>query len=198
MLFCNIDHLETRVLPLTRKAGHRFFVGAASLDLMFAHMELGATSEVQEPEVRREAATAAQHASDAATRLVESAELFRDLALAVEREFPDINNEIKDKGPSLVEDVARHIGISPDSPFATEMIDSLLQDKVEGVLRRLAIDISEVAARIRTLEVGFLKQEKIVDRSYEEAHAILGDWRALMIRGQFLSVICYLSSRIAA
>jgi hypothetical protein len=197
MLFSNIDHLDAGLVPMTRVAGYQFFVGASALDMLFAHMEMGSgTGEGHSPELQQHASLAAWHAAHAESGLDKAAARFLDLAQLVTNEFSHINEDVKAKAPFA--DAARRIDIPPDSPIVHQMSDMLYSANIEGVLTFLANDIHGIAQRVGILGGRILQSMKVQDYDYDEAHLILGVWHPLLVRGQFLSSVCYLAARVAA
>ena len=115
MLFCNIDHLDSRLLPQTRKAGYQFFLAASSLDMLFAYMEYGAhidtglqqdiTSELEE-----QALLASHHAAVAAQGLSSAKDQYLDLASTIGQNYRHINRENREH--DVYRDAAAHVGLS--------------------------------------------------------------------------------------
>lgn len=197
MLFCNVDHIEPQLLSRTRETSSRFFEASSSLMQLFRQMELGAVSNGNSQSVQFDAVTiGANAANEASIRFHETAQMLNVLAHEIQNDYPYINNEVQ--RANAFDDVARHIGLSPDSPLVRELISEVLRRGIDSVLIGCADLMTTLSERIRVIALRMLELKSFQDRDYEETHLIIADWSSLLTRGQFISVACYLAARIAS
>jgi hypothetical protein len=203
MLFCNIDHLDARLVPLTRRAGHQFFLAASSLDQAFAHMELGTRLDSERDQDAmtkqlQQALLAAWHAEQAASGLRVSSQMYTELAAQIRTSLPKVSEEVR--RPDLFGTAANQVGFSLDSSSVERVTTGLMNKEVgiPGVLSQLAANVMDISGHVGSLGVGIRYSGGITNEYYRHAHGILREWHPLLVSGQFLSVICYLSSQVSA
>ena len=183
MLFFNIDHIERALLSQSRKASSKFFFGSACMCEVFARLENAEPTKAALPAKR-----AAEHFEVAANS-------FRALAETISIQYSWVKEAVK--GVSFA-DAARDVRLSPDSRLVQTVTAELLRDGLDGVLRSCADEVSQFAGRLRQVSSRVLSKNVLLDFEYEQAHSLLGDWRALATRGQYVSSVCLQSARVSA
>jgi|ERR1017187_5352550 hypothetical protein len=180
MLFFNVDHIEKELLQQSREASSRFFLASAAMCEVFAHLENG------------DVAKAGDSARRAAEHFEGAADSFRRLALSIDTQYPWVNNTVRDVS---FNEAAQGVHLSPDLGVVKEVTLRLVRGELSGVLLSCAIDISHLAERLRALSSRVLGST-VLDVEYNEAHLMMGNWRTLVTRGQYVSSVCLISMRV--
>lgn len=195
MLFCNVDHIEPRLLPQAREASSRFFEANLPLNELFRQLELGSDRETGSPRQIEASRIAANAANRAQEQFREAAKLLRDLAREIRTDYAYIDDVVK--RANAFDEAARYVKLSPDSSLVREMITDLLRAGVDNLLIGCADRLISLSDRIRVLGIRIADLSSFQDRDYDEAHALIADWNSLMSRGQFISAICYIAARVS-
>jgi hypothetical protein len=185
MLFFNIDHIEPELLPETRKASSSFFEGSSRMCEFFAYME------------NNDMLHAPKAALQAAEAFELSASLFEALSTKIKGNYSWIRNVVKDV---RVEEAAHAAQLDPKSEIVQRMNSELfLNDvQIDGVLMRTAHEISGMAEYLRDTSERMCKPHISSEHENQRAHQLLGDWRTLVARGQYISSVCMLTARVGA
>jgi hypothetical protein len=182
MLFFNIDHLEESLSDLTQAASAQFFAASASMCEVFAHME------------RADFRQTAIHAQKSADQFVQGANSFRKLALAV-KQHSWIEHEIRNLN---FVDVAQAVGLSSNSGAIQEVSVSLVRGELAGVLMSCADEVEAFANDLHTMNKNLSGANLLPDLEYDRAHKMLGKWRTLVIKGQYVSSACLSAAKVGA
>jgi hypothetical protein len=185
MLFFNIDRIEPKLIPETRKASSAFFEGSSRMCEFFVHIE------------NHDLLHAPKAALEAADYFEESASSFRELSTKIKGNYVWIRNAVKDV---QVAEAAKTAQLHPKSAIVQEMNSELFRDNVQidGVLMITAQQVSGMAGHLRSASERMLKPNVSADYEYQRAHELLGSWRTLVARGQYISSVCWLAAQVKA
>jgi hypothetical protein len=172
MLFFNIDHIEPNLSKLAQTASALFFSGSASMCLVFSHMERAQFKESAAP------------AKLAVEQFQAAAHSFKKLASEVEK-HPWINDEIRKVS---FKDAASGVDVSLDSPMIREVNAALVRGELSGLLNLCGDEILNLSTGLSTMNLS--GPNILSDVEYRHAHKLLGAWRSLMVRGQYVSSVC--------
>jgi hypothetical protein len=183
MLFFNIDHIEPELLPDTQKASAAFFEGSSRMCEFFSDIE------------KKDLLHAPKAADQAAASFEASASAFRSLGTKIKGNYLWIRNVVRDV---QVSEAAKTAHLDPNSEIVRQMNNELFKNdvQIDGILFMTAQQITMIAERLRGASERMSKPSVSPEHEYERAHALLGDWRTLLARGQYISSVCMLAARV--